>query len=105
MHIHGERIRHAHALGVRILAGTDAGMTPHGVVAQEIRLLHAFGLPARDALAAGSWESRTYLGLPGIEVGARADLVVFPDDPREDLSVLDHPSLILLGGRTVGPSS
>lgn len=96
---HGEAIRHAHSLGVRILAGTDAGMTPHGVVAQEIRLLNAFGMPAEAALGAGSWEARAYLGLPGIEVGAPADLVVFPDDPREDLEVLDHPSLIVLGGR------
>lgn len=28
---HGDAIRRAHELGVRILAGTDAGMTPHGV--------------------------------------------------------------------------
>jgi len=98
---HGEQIRLAHELGVRILAGTDAGMNPHGVVAQEIRLLHSFGLPAAAALAAGSWEARAYLGLPGIEVGAPADMVVFPDDPRGDLAILDHPSLILLSGQQV----
>jgi imidazolonepropionase-like amidohydrolase len=72
------------------------------VVAREIRLLHAFGLPATVALGAGSWDARDYLGLPGIETGAPADLVVFPDDPREDLTVLDHPSLVLLRGRQVG---
>jgi imidazolonepropionase-like amidohydrolase len=98
---HGEAIREAHEAGVRILAGTDAGMNPHGVVAKEIRLLHSFGLPAADALRAGSWGARSYLGLPGIELGARADLVIFPDDPSEDLSVLDHPRLIMLGGRPV----
>lgn len=98
---HGEAIRRAHQLGVRILAGTDAGMVPHGVVAQEIRLLHSFGLPAEAALGAGSWEARSYLGLSGIEVGARADLVVFPDDPRGDLAVLDHPSLVMLGGKVI----
>jgi len=98
---HGEAIRRAHELGVGILAGTDAGMNPHGIVAQEIRLLHAFGLPPEAALAAGSWEARTYLGLSGIEVGASADLVVFPDDPRQDLTVLDHPELVLLEGRVV----
>jgi imidazolonepropionase-like amidohydrolase len=102
---HGESIRRAHHLGVRILAGTDAGMTPHGVVAWEIRLLHSFGLPADVALAAGSWDARTYLGLPGIEIGAPADLVIFPDDPRDDLAVLDHPSLILLGGKPIRSSS
>lgn len=101
MSSHGAAIRRAHELGVRILAGTDAGMNPHGVVAHEIRLLHAFGLPAEAALAAGSWGAREYLGIPGVELGARADLVVFPDDPRQDLSVLDHPRLILLGGRII----
>lgn len=98
---HGDAIREAHSLGVRILAGTDAGMTPHGVVAQEIRLLHAFGLPPESALGAGSWEAREYLGLPGVEIGAAADLVVFPDDPREDLDLLDHPTIIIMGGRAV----
>lgn len=98
---HGEAIRRAHELGVRILAGTDAGMVPHGLVAREIRLLHAFGIPPEAALAAGSWEARSYLGLPGIEAGAPADLVIFPDDPREDLSVLDHPSLVMLGGQVI----
>jgi imidazolonepropionase-like amidohydrolase len=100
-HGHGAAIRLAHQLGVRLLAGTDAGMTPHGVVADEIRLLHTFGLPATAALGAGSWDARDYLGLPGIQVGAPADLVVLPDDPREDLIVLDHPSLVLLRGHRV----
>jgi imidazolonepropionase-like amidohydrolase len=101
---HGDAICRAHELGVRVLAGTDAGMNPHGVVAREIRLLHQFGLPATAALAAGSWDARAYLGLPGIEIGAPADLIVFPDDPREDLEVLDHPSLVLLRGhRVCGP--
>jgi imidazolonepropionase-like amidohydrolase len=98
---HGEAIRRAHDLGVRILAGTDAGMVPHGIVAAEIRLLHTFGLSAEAALAAGSWDARTYLGLPGLDIGSPADLVVFPDDPRQDLSVLDHPLLILLKGRVI----
>jgi imidazolonepropionase-like amidohydrolase len=98
---HGESIRQAHELGVRILAGTDAGMNPHGVVAREIRLLHSFGLSNAAAMAAGCWDARTYLGLPGIEIGAPADLVIFPDDPRGDLAVLDHPALILLGGELI----
>jgi imidazolonepropionase-like amidohydrolase len=77
-------------------------MNPHGVVAREIRLLHSFGLSHAAAMAAGCWDARTYLGLPGIEIGAPADLVIFPDDPRGDLAVLDHPALILLGGELIG---
>ena len=95
---HPSMVRHGSEHGVRILAGTDAGMVPHGVVGTEIRLLAAAGLSARDALAAGSWEARRYLGLPLIEEGAPADLVIYPDDPTEDFDVLGHPSLVMLGG-------
>lgn len=98
---HPTMVRHAARAGVTVLAGTDAGVVPHGVVGGEIRLLEAAGLPTRDALAAGSWEARRYLGLPLVEHFAPADLVVYPDDPSEDLSVLAHPSLIVLDGTVV----
>jgi imidazolonepropionase-like amidohydrolase len=100
---HADMVGRAAERGVRLLAGTDAGMVPHGVVASEIRMLAAAGLSPNDALAAGSWEARRYLGLPLIEEGAPADLVIYPDDPTKDLSVLDHPSLIMLGGAITGP--
>lgn len=95
------KVRLAAELGVQLLAGTDAGMVPHGVIADEIRLLAAAGLSPHAALAAGSWGAREYLGMPLIADGAPADLVIYPDDPTEDLSVLAHPSLIMLGGRIV----
>ena len=60
------------------------------------------GAAGAAALAAGSWAARTWLGLPGLEEGAPADLVVFPDDPREDPEVLRHPSLIMLRGTMRG---
>ena len=98
---HPGMVRLAAERGVRLLAGTDAGVVPHGVVASEIRLLEAAGLSAKEALAAGSWEARRYLGLPLIEDGAPADLVVYRDDPTEDLTLLDHPTLIMLDGEIV----
>ena len=88
--------------GVAVYAGTDAGAAGHGLVASEISLLRDAGLTGTAALAAGSWAARTWLGLPGLEEGAPADLVVFPDDPRADLEVLRHPSLIMLRGAVRG---
>ena len=87
--------------GVRILAGTDAGMGPHGMIANEIGLLARMGLGPLRALAAGSWEGRAFLGLPGIEEGAPADLVAYDRDPREDPGVLSEPFLVILDGRVV----
>ena len=94
---HPEMVRRAYEAGVTILAGTDAGLVPHGLVAEEIRLLIAAGLPQEAALAAGSWEARRYLGLPCIEEGAPADITAYPDDPRSDLKVLSRPVLRMLG--------
>jgi imidazolonepropionase-like amidohydrolase len=94
------RVREAHESGVRILAGTDAGMGPHGMIRRELGLLRGAGLPADAVLAAGSWGAREFLGYPGIEEGAPADLVVFGDDPR-DPDVLARPALIVLDGREV----
>src|SRR5690349_9100256 len=81
----------ASAAGVPVLAGTDAGMGPHGLVRQEIRLLSQAGLPAATALGAASWTARAWLGLPGIEDGAPADLVAYRQDPRESLDSLAKP--------------
>ena len=97
-----DRIRDAHEAGVAVLAGTDAGgVLPHGLVAQEIQALHAAGLPAEVALAAGSWGARDYLGLPGLVEGAPADFVVYAEDPRRDLGTLATPSRIVLRGAVV----
>ncbi len=84
--------------GVPLLAGTDAGMGPHGMIRTEIQLLLAAGLSPDVALGAASWSARTWLGLPGIEHGAPADLVAYRTDPREDVSALGSPSLVILAG-------
>jgi len=96
------RLRAAYEAGIPIYAGTDAGGgVEHGRVGDEIRALHAAGLPAERALAAGSWAARSWLGLPGLVEGAPADLIVYPADPRADLSVLAQPTRIVLRGRVV----
>jgi len=92
----------AYEAGVPIYAGTDAGGSlPHGLIAEEIAALAVAGLNATDALAAGSWAARSWLGLPGIEEGAPADLVVYETDPRNDLSALRRPVRIILRGSVV----
>jgi imidazolonepropionase-like amidohydrolase len=101
----GAVVRAAYEAGVPVFAGTDAGGgIDHGTIAEEVRALHAAGLPREAALAAASWSAREWLGLPGLVEGAPADLVVYDRDPREDLDVLASPQLTLLRGRVVTPS-
>jgi imidazolonepropionase-like amidohydrolase len=95
-----EMVRMAWEAGVTLLAGTDVALA-HGRVWREIVLLSESGMPPVAALAAGSWRARAFLGLPGIEEGAPADLVVFDHDPRDDLFALAEPSMIVLDGRVM----
>ncbi|HEY7272807.1 MAG TPA: amidohydrolase family protein [Actinoplanes sp.] len=97
----GDVVRAAAKRGVPVLAGTDAGMGPHGQVATEIAMLLRAGLGPAAALGAGSWNARRYLGLPGIDEGAPADLVGYRDDPRQDVEELRRPAFVLLHGQRV----
>jgi imidazolonepropionase-like amidohydrolase len=96
-------VRRAAEAGVPLYVGTDAGgNVSHGRVADEILALHEAGLAAEDALAAGSWKARGWLGLPaGLDEGDAADLVVYASDPRKDLRVLRDPQRVVLRGRIV----
>jgi imidazolonepropionase-like amidohydrolase len=92
----------AHEAGVPIFAGTDAGGgIDHGLIAQEILRLHQTGMSASEALAAGSWKAREWLGLSGLVEGGLADLVVYDRDPRQDLGVLATPARMILRGRVI----
>ena len=80
----------AYEAGVAIFAGTDAGgVLPHGGIADEVVELAAYGMPVDYALGAASWRARAWLGWNAeLDEGAPADFVVYPRDPRHDLSVL-----------------
>jgi imidazolonepropionase-like amidohydrolase len=88
--------------GVPIYAGTDAGgYQPHGLIGTEIARMADF-CGAEGALGAGSWRARTWLGHADRPVpGSRAELVIYPADPRQDLSVLTGPRHIIAGGTHV----
>ena len=98
-----ETIMAAYEAGVAIFAGTDAGgVLPHGLIADEVTELASYGMPAEYALGAASWRAREWLGWnAGLDEGAPADFVVYPRDPRADLSVLREPTAVVLRGQVV----
>jgi imidazolonepropionase-like amidohydrolase len=90
--------------GIPVYTGTDAGGSlPHGLVATEVAHLAHAGFTTAEALDAACWGARSWLGWPGLEEGDEADLVVYPEDPREDLAVLASPALVVLRGRVYPP--
>ncbi len=94
------RIAAAREAGVPIYAGTDAGsMVAHGRIADEIDALKRIGMSPTEALGAASWTARDWLGRPGLEHGASADLVCYAEDPRSGADALNNPARIILRGR------
>jgi imidazolonepropionase-like amidohydrolase len=88
-----ESLRLAMQLGVSILAGSDE--LAHGSIDREVDSLVRHGLTVQEAIAAATTVGRRALGLPGVEEGAPADLVIWDEDPREDLSRLTRPSIVM----------
>ncbi|MFI6036748.1 amidohydrolase family protein [Streptomyces sp. NPDC051315] len=98
-----DTVRNAYDAGIPVYVGTDAGGTlPHGLVAEEVAELVTAGIPPVDALSATTWSARAWLGRPGLDEGAAADLVVYERDPRTDVRVLGAPSRVVVNGRVVG---
>ena len=89
----------AERLGVQVLAGTDA--LPFGSVPLEIDALVRHGLQPSTALAAATTTARAFLGEPGLDEGAPADLLVYRHDPREDPALLRSPEIVMFGGRRI----
>ncbi|RPI25703.1 MAG: hypothetical protein EHM57_01170 [Actinobacteria bacterium] len=91
----------AERLGVTVLAGTDLAV-PHGRVAAEAARLVDFGLSPTAAVAAVSTAAYDYLGVDRAPApGGRADAVFFDSDPREDVTTLAEPALVIRMGKVV----
>jgi len=106
LELHARRhttIGQAHDAGIPVFVGTDAGGSlRHGLVVEEIHELAAAGLSTVEALAAGTWAARSWLGRPGLDEGEDADLLVLEEDPRLGVGTLRTPRAIVLRGRVVG---
>lgn len=93
--------------GVRILAGTDAGIPnmPHGNVSEEVILLAQLGLSPAEAIRAATVNVCHWLGvsnkLGAVEEGMIADLIVVPGDPLQNLEVISEPAMVVQSGTVV----
>ena len=57
------------------------------------------GTPTSSNCATTS--ARSYLGLPDLQEGAPADVVLYGGDPRHDPEVLQSPELVMVGGEVM----
>lgn len=91
----------AHAAGVRIALGSDAGVFEHGLNAREFTTMVALGMTPIEAIVAGTATGAELLGLGDVgkvEKSYMADLVVVADDPLQDIETLEEPVMVMKGG-------
>ncbi len=100
---HAEMFKTALKVGVKIAFGTDAGVYPHGMNAQEFSLMTDLGMPASSALLAGTREAAKLLGVDAttgtIEAGKSADIVAVPGNALENIHATEHPVLVMKQGQ------
>lgn len=100
-----DSFRRAHAAGVRIAFGTDAGVFPHGRNAQEFALMVQGGMTPAEALRSATLHAAAVLGadqeLGQLAPGFHADLVVLDGNPLDDIRATERVLAVLKGGEFV----
>ena len=91
---HIETVQQAMRLGVRVVAGTDAGGWFHGNNSVELDMLVDAGMTPMQAIVAGTGEAAACCGLGDdlgtLEAGKLADIIVVDGDPLRDVTILQE---------------
>lgn len=100
-----ETFRAAHAAGVKMLFGTDAGVYPHGDNAKQFAKMVEWGMTPAEAIRAATSDAAIALNRANdvgqITPGHYADIVAVAGDPSKDVRLLEHPAWVLKGGQVV----
>ncbi|MEA3047066.1 MAG: hypothetical protein QOJ53_1398 [Sphingomonadales bacterium] len=102
----GRAARLAHAAGVPVVFGTDAGVYDHGRNAGEfVELVERAGMSPAEALASATTGAARLLGLENeigrIAPGFSADLIAVEGDPLADVRALQHVGFVMVRGHVV----
>jgi imidazolonepropionase-like amidohydrolase len=108
----GENVTKMQEVGVRLIAGTDAGIdnTPHHQYAGGLAaLVTLLGLRSADVIAMATTEAAAVLGVGAVTgrlaPGYEADLIVVDGDPLTDVTALARLRRVIARGRDYVPDS
>ena len=93
--------RRAIRAGVRIAFGTDTGVSPHGINAQEFALMVNAGMTPMSAIKAATLDAAEALGrsdIGSIESGKWADIIAVNGDPLANVRVLERVDFVMRRG-------
>jgi imidazolonepropionase-like amidohydrolase len=97
-----------HRAGVKIIAGSDAGLgpaKPHGILPRTLEEYAVSGLTPTDALTAATARAAEACRADGrkgrVRPGHDADLLLVPGDPTADITTLRRPLRVYVAGSQV----
>lgn len=100
-----ESFKLAHAAGVKIAFGTDAGVFPHGENARQFALYVTLGMSPMEALQSATRTAADLIGVSedvgAIEAGKRADLIAVASNPLNDIRQLEDVRFVMKAGVVV----
>lgn len=99
-----QNFRRAHASGVKMVYGTDAGVYPHGHNAKQFAVMVRYGMSPLQAIQAATVNAAEALGrddVGSIEANHWADLIAVPGDPTQNAALLESVPFVMKGGVVV----
>ncbi len=100
--VRSEMFKKALALGVKIAFGTDSAVSPHGLNAQEFKLMVDLGMNPAAALRAATQNAADLLGLAKtvgtLEAGKQADVIAVSGDPLTNIRTMETVRFVMKGG-------
>lgn len=100
--IQRDNFRKAHAAGVKMVFGSDAGVMPHGSAAGQLRVMVEYGMTPIQAIRAATLNAAEALSraadIGTLAVGRYGDIVAVTGDPLTNVRLLEKPSAVIKGG-------
>lgn len=92
----------AYKAGIKILFGTDSGVSMHGENAREFELMVQAGMPPMEAIRSATSAPARFLSIDDrlgtVAAGKTADLIAVPGNPLEDITTLQRVSFVMKDG-------
>ncbi len=98
--------KRAHAAGVRMVYGTDAGVYPHGDNGKQFQWMVRYGMTPMQAIQSATLHAAEALGAHGRDIGVLAagrlgDVIAVAGNPLDDVRLLENVTFVMKGGAVV----